>query len=150
MRTSDRRPNERRVDPGGWIADTPAIPRLAEPASARKIRNRMPSTRQLVLIPAPDDEGGAATLGTRRDVVRSLARFNTRPDGSPDGSSIVHGPGFRGELPMCEDGDDVSQILVTIVEEEIAWPVLSRLCRGLDWRMMDPDSGRTFGGGVSH
>jgi len=108
----------------------------------------MATTRQLVLIPAPDDEGGASSLGTKREALRAMERFNTRPDGSAEGAGVAHGPGIRVELPMCEDRDEVSQMMVTIIEEEIAWPVLSRLCRELNWRMMDPETGRTFGGNV--
>ena len=37
--------------------------------------------------------------------------------------------------------------IVTIIEEEIAWPVLGRLGKQHGWQMADPETGRTFGGG---
>jgi len=103
----------------------------------------MPGPRQLVLIPG----GERSTLGTKRDALRALERFNTRPDGSAEGFSEAHGPGIRVSLPMVDDRDEVNQLLVGIVEEEIAWPVLERLTRELGWSLMDPETGRTFGGG---
>ena len=39
----------------------------------------------------------------------------------------------------------IMQAMVTVIEDDMAWPVLSRLCRRLGWKMMDIDSGRVFG-----
>ncbi len=78
--------------------------------------------------------------------MRTLRGFNTAPDGSAESFGMAHGPGLRVELPMVDDKDDVMQAMVTLLEEEIAWHVLNRLCRSTGWAMMDPETGRTFGG----
>lgn len=92
-------------------------------------------------------------LGTLREVLAQAAGFNAAPDGSgPQGMGVVpgmvilHGPGFILEVPG--DGDpksDVMQIMATVTDEDFAWPVLSRMCKAAAWKMMDPESGRTFG-----
>lgn len=105
----------------------------------------MAKTRQLVLVGAGAGASGAGPLGTRREVVRTLAKYNTAPDGARDGAGILHGPGLRLELPMVDDKDEVAQALVTLIEEDTAWAVLNRLCRQVGWRMVDPESGRSFG-----
>lgn len=108
----------------------------------------MAKTRQLVLfVPAPQGAapGRAPTLGPRREVIRALASFNCAPDGAKD-TSLAYGPGFIAQFPLGDPGDEIQQILIGLNEEEIAWPVLSRLCKTLGWAMMDPDTGRTFGG----
>lgn len=103
----------------------------------------MASTRQVVLI--PPESGGDATLGTKARFLDEIARFNIAPDGSAENVGVAFGPGMRVELPFVGDKEPVSQALVTILEEDNAWPVLARLCHELNWRMMDPESGRTFG-----
>ncbi|MEL6499279.1 MAG: hypothetical protein AAFZ67_01080 [Planctomycetota bacterium] len=107
----------------------------------------MPS-RQIVLFRPEDVEDAAAgmvELGSPRGVIRELEPFNTSPDGSK-GSSLgtltLHGPGLVVDLPTA--ADELKQVMVTVVEEDTAWPVLARLCRSLGWKMMDPESGRTF------
>ncbi|MCH8271572.1 MAG: hypothetical protein IH985_10235, partial [Planctomycetes bacterium] len=47
------------------------------------------------------------------------------------------------EIPLGVD--PVTQAMVTLVEEDIAWPVLMRLCQTTRWSMMDLETGRTFG-----
>lgn len=108
----------------------------------------------LINQPAGAAGGGAMEpLGTVGEVVEGLGRFNVAGDGSGPrgmgnaaGMSVLYGPGFIVELPG--DGDpksDVMQVMVTITDEDFAWPVLSRMCKDRKWKMMDPDSGRTFG-----
>ncbi len=104
----------------------------------------MASTRQLVLIHADFIEKPGTTLGMKREIIKALAPFNTAPDGSPLEPGVAYGPGLRMEMPMVGDKDEVNQILVTVLDEEFAWPVLERVCRGLHWALQDPDSGRTF------
>lgn len=106
--------------------------------------------RQLVLMGAVTAEagsgGGMPPLGTLKEVFKTLADFNTSTDGSPDkgtGTRLLHGPGFVIEVATALD--PVSQGIVTINDEDIALPVLFRLCRFVGWRMMDMESGRTFG-----
>lgn len=103
----------------------------------------MASNRQIVLI--PPESGDAASLGSKSQFLDELALYNIAPDGAADSIGIAYGPGLRVELPMIGDKDPVSQALVTITEEDNAWPVLARLCREKNWRMMDPESGRSFG-----
>ncbi len=93
-----------------------------------------------------DRGGGAAPLGSMRRVEELLSPFNTAPDGGPTGSmgtKRLYGPGMVIDLPTGQD--EVTQALVTMVEEDIAWPVLSRLCKVLKWKMVDLESGRSFG-----
>lgn len=105
----------------------------------------MAKARQLVLVGGESSGGGNAPLGTKREIVRTLAKYNTAPDGSPDTPGLLYGPGIRLELPMVDDRDEVNQVMVTLLEEETAWAVVTRLCRQLGWRMMDPETGRVFG-----
>ena len=56
-----------------------------------------------------------------------------------DGEDILYGPGIRIELPP---GEPITQMLMTIVEEEIAWQVIMRLAKGLRWKLLDPATGR--------
>jgi hypothetical protein len=144
------------------------LPLLARPVVARGRLSTRPAdpaerehvvakTRQILLVKIlRTDEDDADTpsilnsipLGTQQQVIDALSVFNTAPDGSKDPESfgVMHGPGFIAQLPMTGPKDPVSQIAVSIQEEEIAWPVLSRVCKRLNWMMMDPTSGRTFGG----
>ncbi|MEO0512002.1 MAG: hypothetical protein AAF108_03790 [Planctomycetota bacterium] len=124
--------------------------------------------RQLVVFrardedrPVSEDTGDPAMpepLGQPREVLGVLSRFNTAPDGGrslgADGgpsvasaTTTLHGPGLIAEFPGGPDGrDPISQVMVTVIEEDMAWPVLSRLCRETGWRLQDVDSGLTFGG----
>lgn len=105
----------------------------------------MGKIRQVVLFSGAGAAGGQRPLGTRREVLATLARYNTAPDGL-DGDTVAYGPGLLAQFPMGDPKDDIAQVLVSINEDEIAWPVLERLCRQEGWKMMDPESGRTFGG----
>ncbi|MGE3108203.1 MAG: hypothetical protein AB7G11_07600 [Phycisphaerales bacterium] len=118
----------------------------------------MARKRQIILMKAPETEGDGgssktgtmAALGTVREVVGLMADYNISPDGSgPEGMGDVigmgrlYGPGFVAEIPTAVD--EVTQVMVMITDEDFAWAVLMRLCRQLKWKMMDPESGRTFG-----
>jgi len=95
----------------------------------------------------PDSPHQVGPLGTPEEIRETLARSNTAPDGSPRtaslGTEILHGPGLIIELPTNQA--EVSQALVTVTDDDIAWPVLSRLCKAAGWKMVDVDSGRVFG-----
>ncbi|QOJ00290.1 MAG: hypothetical protein HRU70_07235 [Phycisphaeraceae bacterium] len=104
--------------------------------------------RQVVLMKAGGPKGEPAPpLGTHRDVRDALARFNTAPDGAvrskAAGTEVLHGPGMLVEIPTTTD--TVQQAMVTMTDDDIAWPVLERLCRGLQWKMVDLETGRAFG-----
>lgn len=102
---------------------------------------------------------GAATapamipIGSARDIIRTFAPFNIAPDGSGPhgwgetyGMATLYGPGCIIELPYGGEPDnELSQAMVSVTDDEFAWPVLSRACKAGGWKLMDPDSGRTFG-----
>lgn len=103
--------------------------------------------RQIVLQRAGSDStrGDLASMGTPREVLGTLARFNTAPDGSGPraGMEVLWGPGMVLEFPAGTPA--VRQIMVSLTEEDMAFPVLMRLCRELGWEMVDLESGRRFG-----
>jgi hypothetical protein len=117
--------------------------------------------RTLVLLnPAPSSGSeGSSPLGTLREVRVALGNSNIAPDGSGPhgygermGTGVFFGPGMVLEVPLNEEpdsnrgeGPEIRQVLVSITDEDFAFPVLMRLCRANRWQMMDPDSGRTFG-----
>lgn len=92
-------------------------------------------------------------IGTFGEVLAAVAPFNVASDGSGPagfgtvpGMAVLFGPGFVLEIPS--DGDrraEVNQLMATVTDEDFAWPVLSRMCKHNGWKMMDPDTGRTFG-----
>ena len=83
-------------------------------------------------------EEGMAPIGRREEIVKGLSRFNTAPE--RNGDDILYGPGIRIELPPNED--PIRQMLVTFEEEEIAWPVMVRLAKAFEWKVLDPLTGR--------
>ncbi|MGP1345188.1 MAG: hypothetical protein ACTS3F_00785 [Phycisphaerales bacterium] len=119
----------------------------------------MPKLRTILLIRVLDDEGpesagldpstaavlNAVPLGTAREFATAAARFNIAPDGNPMTTNVLYGPGVLVQLPFAAPDDPVQQALVSLIEDDIAWPVLIRLCKANRWKMMDPESGRTFG-----
>ena len=116
------------------------------------------SNRQIALIRILEEEGDESSgeasggsvldsvpLGTYDEVVEALERYNTSPDGSAESVGVLYGPGFTVQLPFVDRSDPVMQVLVSIEEDGSAWPVLTRICKGLNWKMLDPSTGRTFG-----
>lgn len=94
--------------------------------------------QQLVILSADSGSGdGLAPIGSAKEITESLATFNTAPEAA--GDSILHGPGIRIEFA---GEDPVRQMLLTIVEEEIAWQVIVRIGKSLRWKLLDPTSGR--------
>lgn len=88
---------------------------------------------------------GMADLGPMRRVIAELARFNTAPDGGGGGglgTVMLFGPGLVVDLPSS--ADELTQILVTVTENDTAWPVLSRLCKAMGWKMLDAETGQRF------
>ena len=106
----------------------------------------MPKRQIVIVSSAPADEG-LPPLGTMDEVAEALADFNTAADGSPRSASagtvVLHGPGLVVELPMGLDR--VTQGLVTLVDEDVAWPVLMKLVKSLPWKLLDLETGRSFG-----
>lgn len=103
------------------------------------------------LADADDTLGGGSsmmnmvTMGTARDIEAALRLYNTASDGDPLTPGVLYGPGFTAELPPVGPNDPVGQIGITITENDSAGPVLMRLCRRLNWKLVDPDTGRAFG-----
>ena len=96
------------------------------------------TTQQLVILARGESTGdGLTPLGTRDQIIKQIAIYNTAPEG--EGTDILYGPGIRIELPP---GDPVRQMLMTVTEEEIAWQVIMRLAKGLEWKLLDPATGR--------
>jgi hypothetical protein len=93
---------------------------------------------------APSTMLNAIPLGSKNEVTQTLERFNIAPDGSPESIGLLYGPGLTVQLPMVGADDPITQAVVSI-DEEIGWPVVTRICKALGWKMMDPGTGRTFG-----
>ncbi|MFT3683504.1 MAG: hypothetical protein QM783_01035 [Phycisphaerales bacterium] len=95
--------------------------------------------------PADDADGGLPSLGTKAEVLGQLSKFNTAPDGAkpknPDQLVMtIHGPGMLVEMATQED--EVKQLMVTMTDEDFAFPVLTRACRLYKWTLMDPETGQ--------
>jgi hypothetical protein len=115
--------------------------------------------RSLVLLNPGSGPEGAAPLGSLREVREALGNSNIAPDGSGPhgygermGTGVFFGPGMVMEVPLLDEptvnrgeGPEVRQVLVTVTDEDFAFPVLMRLCKRNHWQMMDAESGRTFG-----
>lgn len=97
----------------------------------------MAGEQYVILAQHDSDSGAMPAIGTRDEVLAQLAPYNTAPD-SEDGNAL-YGPGYIIELPPQEP---VTQMLLTIVEEEIAWQVIMRLAKSLNWKLLDMASGR--------
>jgi len=80
----------------------------------------------------------ARTEGSDGQRVPSLALCNTIAE--IEGGDDLWGPGIRIELPP--DTDPVTQMLLVIVEDEIAWLPIVRLAKKFDWSVMDIETGR--------
>ena len=106
----------------------------------------MAKKRQLVLMRSESGPAGLVSLGNAQAVREMLAPFNTAPDGGPRksiGTELLHGPGMVVELPTT--APEIMQAMVTVTDDDIAWPVLSKLCKVLKWKMIDLESGQSFG-----
>ena len=98
------------------------------------------SGRQFVVLAPkqPNDEGKMAPIGPRREVINDLFDCNTGPERADD--DVLYGPGFRIELTPGQD--PITQMLLTLTEEEIGWQVLMKLIKKFHWRVLDPETGR--------
>ncbi len=108
----------------------------AEPLADQTI-----SGRQFVILSGrqPAEDGAMAPIGSRAEVLEQLFRCNTGPD-RPDAVDVLFGPGIR--IEMTPGQDPITQMLVTITEEEIGWHVLTRLINEFQWKLLDPNTGR--------
>ena len=83
-------------------------------------------------------DGHRVPLGSRSEIIESLALCNTIAE--IEGGDDLWGPGIRIELPP--ETDPVTQMLLVIVEDEIAWLPIVRLAKKFDWSVMDIETGR--------
>ena len=93
---------------------------------------------------APPSALNMVSLGRFKDVTAALAHLNCHTDGDPDAFNTLHGPGVVLQLPMVGPDDPIMQVMVTLVDESIAWAVIERAVRATGWKLMDPKSGRVF------
>lgn len=84
------------------------------------------------------EDGQRVPLGSRAEIVHALSNFNTMAE--VDGNDTLWGPGIKIELPPEED--PIVQMLLNIVEEEIAWLPIVRLAKQFDWSVVDIETGR--------
>ena len=92
-----------------------------------------------ILSKRPSTSNGMAAIGTRAQLIKDLSRYNTAPDSQGD-DDVLHGPGIRLELPPGQE--TITQMILTVTEEEIAWLVIMRLAKTFDWKIVDTESGR--------
>lgn len=115
----------------------------------------MAKKRTLLLLNSvpPQSAGGMEPLGSISQVRRIMLNFNIAADGSGPlglgerlGTGVLHGPGMILEIPLPHDepDPDIKQILIAVTDEDFAWPVISRLCKSQKWKLMDPETGRSF------
>jgi len=95
--------------------------------------------RELVVMPREDS---GDSLSGRADLVGRLAGFNTAPE--RPGDDVLYGPGIRIDLPP--EQDPVGQLLLTVVDEDIAFSVIRRILGEFPWRILDPISGMEWVG----
>lgn len=95
--------------------------------------------RELVVMPL-EDAGDA--LAPRSDLLEQLAGLNTSPERA--GDDVLYGPGIRIDLPP--EQDPVRQMLLTVVDEDIAFSVIRRILGRFAWRILDPISGMEWVG----
>ena len=82
--------------------------------------------------------GERESLGSREEIIESLSHYNTMPECEDD--DILWGPGIRIELPPNEG--NIQQMLLHIVEKEIAVLPIVRLARQFNWIVTDIETGR--------
>ncbi|MFG0305028.1 MAG: hypothetical protein ACF8Q5_02300 [Phycisphaerales bacterium JB040] len=108
------------------------------------------SKRRLLVLFNPNDPSdpgaGNSPLGDEAAFFEKLAPYNTGEDspkrpGAP--THTLYGPGMSVEYATAQD--PIMQAMVAVNEVDTAFPVLSKLCRELGWKMQDTDSGQVFG-----
>jgi hypothetical protein len=93
-------------------------------------------SQQFAILAA--SSGDAPTnLGERSACIEQLSVLNTAAE--RPGDEVLWGPGIR--LEMTPEQDPVVQMLLTIVEDEIAWLTVMRLARICRWRIIDLETG---------
>lgn len=89
------------------------------------------------LVVLPNAKSPAPNLGARKALEERLSRLNTGTDRS--GGDLLFGPGIELQLPP--EQDPVTQMILTVSDEDIGWLVVERLGRELHWKFVDLNSG---------
>ena len=76
-------------------------------------------------------------MGARKDIVAQLGTMNTSVE--RPGEDTLYGPGIC--LAMSPGEDPLKQMMLNIVEEEIAWLVIMKMARTLNWKILDGETG---------
>lgn len=95
-----------------------------------------------------DQDQRPLPMGSLEDLLELLAPFNTAPDRPIQrqaleanlGSAFLHGPGLVVEIPAASA--PIVQVLITVDDDEWAWPVLMRIRRATGWSFLDPNTGQ--------
>ncbi|MDA0296609.1 MAG: hypothetical protein O3A31_11600 [Planctomycetota bacterium] len=99
-------------------------------------------TQWRIHSPRPaDNDGRAAVMATRAELVKMLASFNIAPERDDADFEVLHGPGIRLHMPF---EDPVRQVLVVEDDDSIAAFVLMAIARRFDWKFTDVDTQRTL------
>lgn len=101
------------------------------------------ATQYVILAQSEDSSNGLAPIGSRDEIIEGLSRFNTAPE--RNGDDALYGPGIRIDLTPGED--PIRQMLLSVMEEEIAWLVIIKLAKHFKWRIVDMSSGRELSPG---
>ncbi len=100
----------------------------------------MPRREFIIQSQQESSDGGLTPLGKRDELLETLYDYNTGPD--HEGGDTLYGPGIRIEMPPGID--PVTQMIMKMTEEEIAWDVVRRLATDLHWKLVDVESGRAL------
>ncbi len=96
------------------------------------------AVRHLVVIAStPAADKGMIPLGSRKQVLERLANLNTHPD-TPSGD-VLYGPGI--EFQLGPQQESITQMLLDVTDEDIAWLVIERIGRTLQWKFVDMNTG---------
>jgi len=98
----------------------------------------VPTTQLVILARQAGKSGELAPIAPRSEIIRQLADRNTGPERT--GDDVLYGPGI--EIHLAPGQDPITQMLLSVTDEDIAWTVILRLARDLHWRIFDPYSGR--------
>lgn len=99
----------------------------------------MGKPQYVILSSEPSNaDGSMAAIAPRADILRTLQAWNTWPE--REGEDVLYGPGVR--IEMTPGQDPVTQMLLTIDDEDIGWITIMRMASKLGWKLLDPTSGR--------
>jgi hypothetical protein len=89
------------------------------------------------LVVLANGTSSAPNLGSRKSLEERLSHMNTRPDQL--GGDVLFGPGVELQLPPQQD--PVTQMILTVSDEDIGWLVVERMGKTLHWKFVDLNTG---------